>query len=72
MDFKVKSYEIKLGRETLKKLSGSGEVAKGNGTLLILSLSPDGELKIKRWPGERAMAWCEKIVLMVYEEEKKK
>jgi hypothetical protein len=71
MDFKVKSYKIKLGREALRELSASGKVAKGKGNLLLLVLD-DGELKIKQWPGERAMAWCEEIALMVYEKEGKK
>jgi len=71
MDFKVKSYKIKLGREALKELSASGEIAKGKGNLLLLVLD-DGELRIAQWPGERAMAWCEEISLMVYEKEKKK
>jgi hypothetical protein len=66
MDFKVKSYKIKLGREALRKLGASGEIVKGKGNSLILVLE-DGELKIDQWPGERAMAWCEEIALMVYE-----
>ena len=69
MDLKVKSYKIKLGREALKKLSASGEIARGNSLILELE---DGELRIAQWPGERAMAWCEKISLMVYEKDGKK
>ena len=35
---------------------------------LVLVLSRDGELQIKEWPGKEAMAWCERIVLLVEEQ----
>ena len=56
------SYELKLGRQVLKILK---EAEIPISSSLVLSLSKDGELKIEKWPGEKAMIWFDKIVLIV-------
>jgi hypothetical protein len=56
------SYELKLGRQVLKRLK---EAEIPISSSLVLSLSKDGELKIEKWPGEKAMIWFDKIVLLV-------
>jgi hypothetical protein len=62
MDFKMKKYELKIDNQVLKNLKENCIPVTQS---LILVLSDDGELRIAQWPGERAMAWCERIVLLV-------
>jgi hypothetical protein len=62
MDFKMKKYELKIDNQVLKDLKENCIPVANS---LILVLSEDGELTIKQWPGKRAMAWCERIVLLV-------
>jgi hypothetical protein len=64
MDFRTKKHVLKFDSETLKSFRNN--VAEGD--QLVLVLSKDGELKIREWPGKEAMAWCERIVLLVEEQ----
>jgi len=55
---------LKLDSQALK--DSKNNVAESDA--LVLVLSRDGELKISEWPGKEAMAWCERIVLLVEEQ----
>jgi len=61
MDFRTKKHVLKLDSQALKDLKNN--VAESD--QLVLVLSREGELKIREWPGKEAMAWCERIVLLV-------
>jgi hypothetical protein len=64
MDYRTKKHVLRLDPQTLKDLKNN--VAESDA--LVLVLSRDGELKISEWPGKEAMAWCERIVLLVEEQ----